>query len=432
MSSFFYRLLANTARKQLAQHQPHIIAVTGSVGKTSTRTAIAHALSVQFRVRTPYKNYNNEIGVPLAILGQKSPGKNAWEWLKLLWHASQKQDMPEYLVLEYGADKPGDIGYLASIAKPEVAVITAISPVHVSNYPNFEALVNEKASLGNHVGPKGLVVLNADDSRVASLRSRYQGQVMTYGLHTPADVYATDIAFYTRRDGDGRFMPNEQFARLGAKIHVGQETTDIELVNCVSETVLSAILAGCAVATFYGIPLQEALEELVKTNQPLPGRLHPIAGIRGSLIIDDSYNAAPASMIAALDVLTAFDPGEQQDRHIAVLADMAELGGISQEEHQKIGRRVAEVADLFVAVGSQMRMAAEAAIAAGMERNAVHCFATSVEAGRYLDTTIQAGDVVLVKGSQSMRMEKTVKDIMAEPLRAEELLVRQEREWKNK
>lgn len=429
MSSFFHTLLARVARKQIAAHAPHIVAVTGSVGKTSTRTAIAQALSARYRVRAATKNYNNEIGVPLAILGESSPGRNAWEWAKLLVRNMGKEEMPEYLVLEYGADKPKDIAYLGTIAKPEVAVITAVSPVHVENYPNYEALIEEKASLGDQVDDTGLVVLNMDNEHTRAMKDRYRARVVTYGIHHEADIMAKDVAFFTKKDGDGKFMPGEEFSRLTATITAQGEQVSLTLVNCISETALSSMLAACAVARFYDIPLETAVRALEKQTKPVVGRLNPISGIRGSLIIDDSYNAAPASTLAALDVLSAFIPGETQDRHIAVLGDMAELGTMTEQEHRKMGRRVAEVADLFLAVGPNMRIAADEAIAAGMDRHCVEWFKDSTEAGRYLDHHVQGGDIVLIKGSQSMRMEKAVKDIMAEPLKASEMLVRQETNW---
>lgn len=431
MSSFFHSLLAKVARKQINANKPHIIAVTGSVGKTSTRTAVAHALSARFRVRTAQKNYNNEIGVPLAILGESSPGSNAWEWLKLLARNAGKEEMPEYLVLEYGADKPGDIVNLAAIAKPEVAVITAVSPVHVSNYPSYEALIEEKASLGDQVDETGLVVLNMDNEHTRAMKSRFRANVITYGIHHDADIVAKDVAFFTRKDGDGKFMKGEDFARLSATIIAGTERAEIVLTNCISETIISSVLAACAVARFYGVALADAVHALEKQTKPVHGRLNPIPGIRGSLIIDDTYNAAPASVLAALHVLTAFTPGEVHDRRIAVLGDMAELGTMSENEHRSIGRRVAEVANLFLAVGPNMKIAADEAIASGMNRDCVEWFKDSVEAGRYLDMHVQGGDVVLIKGSQSMRMEKAVKDIMADPLHAVDILVRQEPRWKN-
>lgn len=429
MSSFFHRLLAKVAKKQLAASKPHIVAVTGSVGKTSTKSAIAHALSARFRVRAGEKNYNNEIGVPLAILGETSPGRNAWEWIKLLGRNMGDEEMPEYLVLEYGADKPGDIAYLGTIAKPEVAVITAVSPVHVANYPHYEALIEEKASLGDQVDASGLVVVNMDNEHTRALVGRYRAKVVTYGIHHDADVMAKNVEFFTRKDHDGRFMPGETFARMTATLVAGDERADIVLTDCISETVLSSVLAAVAVARFYEIPLADTVRALQKQTQPVHGRLNPLAGIRGSLIIDDSYNAAPASTHAALSVLDAFTPGETHDRHIAVLGDMAELGSMSEQEHRAIGRRVAEVADLFLAVGPNMRLAAEEAVVAGMDRDAVEWFKDSVDAGRYLDQHVQGGDVVLIKGSQSMRMERAVKDIMAQPLKAVDILVRQEPRW---
>jgi UDP-N-acetylmuramyl pentapeptide synthase len=175
--------------------------------------------------------------------------------------------------------------------------------------------------------------------------------------------------------------------------------------------------------------LSDAAAALSKQLEPVSGRLRPLAGIKGSLILDDSYNAAPASVVAGLEALQQFTPGEEYDRRIAALADMAELGTLSEQEHRAIGTLVATTADLFVAVGPQMRFAIEAAEAAGMDKNKIEWFKDSVEAGRYLDRIIEKGDVVLVKGSQSQRMEKAVKDIMAEPGRAAEFLVRQEEAW---
>jgi UDP-N-acetylmuramyl pentapeptide synthase len=261
------------------------------------------------------------------------------------------------------------------------------------------------------------------------LAIRLMKQVITYGIHHDADIMAKDVAFFTRKDGDGTFMPNEDFSKLSATIVCGSERAEITLTNCISETMLSSALAALAVARFYGVLIPDAIHALEKQTKPVHGRLNPIPGIRGSLIIDDSYNAAPASVLAALNVLSTFTPGETHDRHIAVLGDMAELGTLTESEHRAVGRRVAEVAELFLAVGPNMKIAADEAVASGMNRDCVEWFKDSVEAGRYLDMHVQGGDIVLIKGSQSMRMEKAVKDIMAQPLHAADILVRQESKW---
>jgi UDP-N-acetylmuramoyl-tripeptide--D-alanyl-D-alanine ligase len=173
------------------------------------------------------------------------------------------------------------------------------------------------------------------------------------------------------------------------------------------------------------------LDEIVaalRTLQPQNGRMRPMPGIKGTLILDDSYNAAPASMASALEVLRDFRPDEGS-RRIAVLGKMAELGRYSENEHRLLGMRAAEVADLLVCVNEESRDTRRGAIEAGMDERNVELFATSTEAGRWLDFNVRKGDVVLVKGSQSARMERAVKDIMAEPMRAEELLVRQYGAW---
>lgn len=426
MKRLVARALAKLAQKKLAQFKPTIVAVTGSVGKTSTRTAIAIALGAKYRVRTPYKNYNNEIGLPLAILGEQSPGKNAWEWLKLFVRAARIKDLPEYIVLEYGADRPGDIRYLTQIAKPDVAVITAVSPVHVENYPDFTSLIEEKASLGDAVSQAGLVVLNQDDQIVNLMKARFSAPTQLYGLEQ-GDAYATDIRLEFPKEES--FDVGETFVSMRATLHAQQQTAELVLKNCCSTSLVSASLAACVVAVHFNVPLAAATAALAKELQPVNGRLRPVPGIKGSLILDDTYNAAPASIMAGLDALKGFTPGEEWDRRIAVLGDMAELGQRSEAEHREVGRKVAEVADLFLAVGPQMRYAVEEAQQAGMDRDKIEWLKDSVEAGRYLDRVIAKGDVVLVKGSQSQRMEKAVKDIMAEPARAAELLVRQEEQW---
>ncbi|MDQ5952090.1 MAG: Alanine racemase [Patescibacteria group bacterium] len=426
MKNLVIKALANIAKAKIKKYHPTVVAVTGSVGKTSTRSAIAIALGAKYRVRTPYKNYNNEIGLPLAVLGEQSPGKNAWEWLKLFTRAVRSKDMPEYLVLEYGVDKPGDMAGLIRIAHPQTVVITAISPVHVSNYPSLEALIDEKAALGEAVLQDGLVLLNGDDVRVMGMRKRFHAPVRTYSLSN-GDAYATDIQFtYPKEES---FDVGEVFVVTKATLHVGNETAELELLNCATVSMVSAALAAVQVAVHHGVPLVTATAALSKELVPVNGRLRPLAGIKGSLILDDSYNAAPASVIAGLEALEQFTPGELKDRRIAALADMAELGSLSEAEHRMIGERVATAADLFVAVGPQMKFAIEAAIAAGMPEDKTIWFKDSVEAGRYLDRILETGDVVLVKGSQSQRMERLVKDILAEPGKATELLVRQEDRW---
>lgn len=426
MKTLIIRALQRRAKKAVTQFHPTVVAVTGSIGKTSTRQTIAVALEDVFPLRTPLKNYNNEFGLPLAILGEKSPGKNAWEWGKLLWRTRTVRDFPKLLVLEYGADKAGDISALCAVAQPNIAVITGISPVHAANYTDLDALIDEKASLGELTDPNGLVVLNAADPRVLAMKERMKAPVVTYGFNE-ADVCASDIQIHPRFDVS--FEPGEVYVTTTAVVRVGGDEAMLELTNCIGKSPVLSCLAAIAVARHLGVSLQAAVKQLNAKVRPVPGRLNPLAGIRGSLVIDDTYNAAPASVRAGLEALAMFRPGERRDRRIVALGKMAELGKYARDEHAAIGRDVARVADLFVAVGHEMSDAVEAAREAGMRPDQVRWLEAPVQAGRLLDEEVRAGDIVFVKGSQSARMEKAVKDIMAEPQQAAELLVRQEPYW---
>ncbi len=418
MKNLFIRALRFLAQRQVAQFRPTIIAVTGSVGKTSTKQAIAIALSSTYTVRSSYKNYNNEFGVPFAILGEMSPGKNAWEWVKLFGRQWNVKTFPTHLVLEYGADRPGDIQASCTVAQPNIAVLTAISPVHAANYANFGALVEEKATLGDNVPKNGVVVLNADDQTLHFMRDRFPAPTETYGK---SGKHAVIKDIYVKIDGFSIMTK--------AAIDIDGTVANLQLQNCLGDSSVYACAAALLVAKHCNVPVDKAAKALSESFTAAPGRLRPLAGIKGTLILDDTYNAAPASVIAALDALTVFTVNRSGDRRIVALGAMAELGQYSEAEHAAVGRRVAEVVDVFVAVGSDMHGAAEEALRMGMKPTAIVRVSTAEEAGRWLDANIHHGDIILVKGSQSTRMEKAVKDIMAEPLRAEELLVRQEAYW---
>lgn len=423
MKKLIQHAITNKAKKLLAVHKPLIIAVTGSVGKTSVRNAIASVLSAKFSVGTTIKNYNNEFGVPLTILGAESPGKSIFGWLKVLF--SSPKEMPEMFVLEYGIDHPGDMKHLCDIATPDIAVMTRISHVHAEHFRSIEELAEEKAVLLEHA--KQLVILNGDDPRVLGLEGHAHAPILTYGFTSSTNVHASDYTLETREDFS--FEPGEHFSTIRAKVTAQDgDQLDLELQNMLGTHSVSALLPAIAIAKHLGLTREQILEKLPQT-QFEPGRMNPIPGIKGSLIIDSSYNAAPASMTAALDVLGEFHPREDA-RRIAVLGHMAELGPYAQQEHRMIGLKVGEIGvDVLLTVGELARDIRRGAIEAGISEDHTQHFDSPVEAGRWLDGEIHKGDIVLVKGSQSARTEKIVKDVMAEPLRAQELLVRQSPSW---
>lgn len=431
MKMLITKWLTICARRVIHRYQPRIIGVTGSQGKTSTREAIVSVLaSAGFSIDSPRENYNNEIGFPLGILGMKSPGSSAVGWLGVVFSAGlmafgSRRPFPKMLVLEYGVDHPGDMNHLCSIALPEIAVITGISTVHAEHFASREALVEEKALLAQRVREGGVVIVNADDREADALVKKVSVPVIRYGMSS-ADVVVEDVSLVTYPDA---WFSQEETATVLSLVIRGQENTyAFSIHNVAGKPVALTAAAAIAVAEYLHVDVVDLLSALSKLKSA-PGRMQLLAGIKGSLILDDSYNASPLAMRSALQTLGEFDPQEGA-RRIAVLGSMAELGRYSEDEHRQIGFAVAEAGvDLLVCIGELARDIARSAEEAGLSKEQIEEFATSVEAGKWLDPHVRSGDVILVKGSQSSRTEKVVKEIMAEPLRAEELLVRQYGGW---
>lgn len=418
-------ILTWSAKRVLAKHQPTIVAVTGSVGKTSTKEAIAIVLSTQFAVRTAKKNLNTEVGVPLTVLDLPQP-TTALGWVRACLQAlvlawGSNQSFPTHLVLEFGADRPGDIKHLVDIAPPTVAVVTPLTFVHVANYPSFERLKEEKSEIIKRLPEHGLAVLCADDEQVTAMRSLTSATVVTYGLAVGAEVAVEDYGLQTDD------QPGITFALHDRRVE--GVALPVHLLGVFGTHQAIVCAAALSVAKHFAIDSAKAIHALQASYVSPPGRLKLLAGIKGATLLDDSYNAAPKSMVAALEVLKAFCPTEGA-RRIAVLGEMAELGSHTEEQHRQLGWKSAEAGvDLLVLCGEKSRDTARGALEAGMRDEQIVLTKNSVDAGRYLDREIKTGDVVLIKGSQSSRMEKTVFDLLADPQQASELLVRQGPEW---
>ncbi len=426
MRKLLQKILFWRARAVIRKFEPTVIAITGSVGKTGAKHAVFDVVSERRRARTAEKNYNNEFGVPLTILGEASPGKSPLGWLRLLWRSFFVKDLPEILVLEYGIDKPGDMAELCSIAKPDIAVVTGISPVHAEFFADINELVKEKVNIFSHVKQDGLCIINTDSPFLRPIASALVGSVKTYGVKE-ADLCARDIRVHARKDD--HYDPDELFATTTAYIETERGVIgELVLQNALGYAPVMSCLVALLVCERLGIPTVEAIRILNRKVHANPGRLNPLAGVKGSLIIDDSYNAAPAAMKNGLEILSMFTR-EKGERRVAVLGSMAELGQYREEEHRRIGEVVAEVADVFIAVGEGMKFAVESAREKGFPEDRVYSFATSKEAASFIENQVESGDIIYVKGAQSSRMERVVKALMAEPDRAEELLVRQSEAW---
>lgn len=424
-------LLTVEAKLVLRKYKPRIVAVTGSVGKTSTKDAIYSVLAPQTFVRKSEKSFNSEVGIPLTILGRPNAWSNPLRWLEnlidglvlILWPT----EYPKWLVLEVGADRPGDISSVAKWLKADIVIITRIPdmPVHVEFFESPDDVAREKASLLAALKPGGIFIANADDPSVLALRDSVPGQSMTYGLSLGSDVMGEKLELLSAAKDNGGLPIG-----LAAQVRYEDtgESAEVRCMGTIGSQGLSPLLAAIAVGKFLGFPLP-AMVQALAGHTPPPGRMRLIPGLRESLIIDDTYNSSPAAAAAALSALSLVGG---KGRRIAVLGDMLELGRYSTAEHKQVGKDVAEAADVLLTVGFRARDIAEGALMGGMKESAIHQYEDAAQAGKELEQMLQAGDVILIKGSQSMRMERAVEEIMAEPLRARELLVRQDREWRRR
>lgn len=411
------------ARLTLKKFKPLVIGVTGSAGKTSTKEAIAVVLGhCGKRVRSAAGNLNTEFGFPLNILGEYAQAdteivgnegpaghflEKGWFWISALirssWHllTMKKEQYPEVLVLEYGADKPGDLDILVAIARPDIAVTTVVGdiPVHVQAYDDIDGVVNEKQKLVASLLETGFAVLNADDPRVLGMRTKTRAKVATFGFNEGSDMHITDLEFVT--EGARRITPKP----VGMKFNLGKpgDFVSVSVEGALGAPQAYACAAAATVASLLGISMAHIGEALSYYRSPSQ-RLRVIPGIEGSIILDDTYNSSPIAVAAALDVLKAL----KAKRKIAVLGDMRELGKYEKQAHEQVGNWVAGVCQVLVTVGEAARFISDAALAAGMDAKSVSHFASASDALFPVRDLLKSGDLVLMKASHSLHFEQLV------------------------
>ncbi len=416
MKQFIVNRLGSLARAIIAKYKPTIIGITGSVGKTSTRDAIFNVVRTKYTARKPDKNYNNEIGLPLTIIGADAPGRKLTAWIKiflkaygLLW---MNRTYPQVLILEMGVDHPGDMDHLLSIAKPHIAVITHIGSAHYEFFKTQEALIAEKRKIIERLGPGNYAILNADSDVVMSQRGITPAKVVTYGVNNPADVKISIINEELSFPARTRIQANG----------VGKLGVDIAAVGMPH---ISACAAAIAVAQVMEIE-PDLIQKGLRDYRPQPGRFNILGGIKETVILEDSYNASPDSVTEALQTLARM-PNKTK---VAVLGDMLELGEMTEEAHHQIGEMVAQLnIDQLITVGSSGQLIAFSAERSGFPQENVQSFPTSDDAKEYLQNNLIPGSAILVKGSQGVRMERVSKEILANPMGAHNDLPRQYGKW---
>lgn len=350
-----------------------VIGITGSNGKTTTRKMITAVVGRSFPTLSSHGNFNNHIGLPLTLLGLNPDHRCA--------------------VLEMGANHSGEIAYLTRICRPDIAVVTNVGPAHLEGFGSLEGVVSAKGELLEHMATDGVAVLNAEDDRVVSMARRAPGQILYYGISKKAHVQASNIV-----QGEGKTyfrlqMPGQQL--------------DMCIQMPGSFMVLNALAAAC-VGYYLGVEASEIKEALEKDFKPAPSRLNIFETQDGIRVIDDTYNANPVSMAAALEVLNSL---KGQHRAIFVAGDMLELGKHAPDLHKKIGEMAAflKISRLYAA-GVHAEKVMEGAKSKGMAKKNIF-MGTKEEILSELKKQLRTGDWVLLKGSRGMGMEQIVEGL---------------------
>jgi UDP-N-acetylmuramoyl-tripeptide--D-alanyl-D-alanine ligase len=343
-----------------------LIGVTGSAGKTTTKEAIAHVLSTRYRVLKSQGNLNNHFGLPLQLL--------------------KLEPEHEIAVIEMGMSHAGEITALAKLAQPDCGVVTLVAPVHLEFFESLAAIARAKYELIQSLHAGGIAVLNADDEYVSQFGRDFHGKVVTFGLHKPADVSAQNIE-----------SRGSQGSAFDIVLGEGRAHADLPLLG---EHSIYNALAAVAVGLQYGVPLQTAAESLVSLSAG--DKRGEILSIGGATVINDCYNSNPKaldSMVRSLSQIPA-------QRRIVVAGEMLELGSAGEAMHREAGKHMADAGiDRVFGVRGLAKAIVEGAKQAGVRAEFVN---TPEEAGEWLRREVKPGDVVLLKASRGVRLEKAL------------------------
>jgi UDP-N-acetylmuramoyl-tripeptide--D-alanyl-D-alanine ligase len=362
--------LQEVAAQWRAHFTPRVVGVTGSVGKTTTKEIAAAVLAQRYNTLRSEGNLNNEIGLPLTLLKTRKDH--------------------QCLVLEMGMYDVGEIARLCEIARPQVGVVTNVGPVHLERAGTIERIAQAKAELVEALPKDGVAVLNADDPLVAAMTNKTAARVFSYGLTPSADLWADEIE-------------SEGLDGIHFRFHYRDDVIHVRVPLLGRHSVHTALRAAAV-----GLIEDLSWEEIVAGLQDMDAQLRLVVarGLNGATLLDDTYNASPASTLAALNLLADLDV--DGGRRIGVLGDMLELGSYEEEGHRLVGARAADVVEILVTVGQRAQWIAQEAQAAGLSQTRITAVADVATAVSLLRTTIGPGDVVLVKGSRAGGLDQIV------------------------
>lgn len=413
---FIFRFIAAAI---LRREKPIVIAVAGSVGKTGTKEAVAAAVATSERtIRKTLGNFNGEIGVPLTIMTGGIAPTSVWQWGMVLFagvvQLIARRTYPRALVLELGADKPGDLRPLVELAQPSISILTALTPEHMEFFDTLEAVVAEESLVVRLLPKHGIAILNLDDEQSRALLPKLPNRTITYGWSTSADVRIDQLRVLY----DDHGLPTGQIM----KIAVGGSVIPVALPGVIGRHQGYPIAAALAVSQALGDEVFDTIQRLGRYDVP-PGRMRVFRGVEGTALIDDSYNASPAAMKSAITTLIELEiPGK---KHV-ILGQMSELGSGAVDWHDQIGAMLhSDTIATIITVGSLAKRIGDAAKAKRFPATRVFNVDTAEAAATTLRPLLTAGDVTLVKGSHYPKtgysgfIGQAVKILLADP-RADE------------
>ncbi len=423
------------SKKNIQKYKPYIIAITGNVGKTTTKEFVAQAISAQYNFRASEKSYNSEIGIPLTILGEKNNWDNIFAWIKLIFRNFFKlffinSEFPKVLVLEIGADKPFDILNVTKYVKPNMVILTAFAenPVHAENFPNRQSHIQEKKYLVEALSLDGILIYNSDDEVFSEIAKNWQGE-KKYSFGKKSD----DLKLLSNT-----FLYSKEGIISGIKVSFDyfKKQYSFELQGILGLSYTYASLAGFLAAEV----LQKEIlsekkrfepEQFLKIIQEveLPkSRLRILEGKEKTILIDDTYNSSPKAVELALETIQSV---MHKGRKVIALGHMAELGENSQKEHIRLGNLAANVGSFLIFVGRHNEWYLEGIRSTRFNLDNVFLFENSKDASDFLEKKILENDLILIKGSQSARMEKVAQKLL-QNISDSKNICRNEKEWKNR
>ena len=401
----------NISKLIVLKYKPIVIAITGNVGKSSTKEAIYTVVSKKYTVRKNELNFNTEIGVALTIMGVEQSGSSSiLTWLKHLLIGlklliKRQKNYPQVLILEYGADRPNDIKKLCNIARPDISVVTNIGniPVHIEYFNDIEDVYTEKSNIIKMLKPSGTAILNYDNEKIYNFRKLTKANIISYGFDIKSDVHISSYKIETKDD----LLDSSMYMRFEYKNHFAP----FEIKSVLGKGFAYAFMCAVSVGISLDMNLLDCLHAL-EDYQQLPSRLNLISGIKNSYIFNDTYNASPLAVENSLNLLGEF----KNNRKVFVFGDMKELGNFSEKAHRLVAKQIIDNdVKLFVAVGEKTLFTVEALEKLGFDKNNIYHFKTSNDARLKIQDLIYPSDIILIKGSHSMQMNIIAKEIAFEP-----------------